>query len=87
MHKVNSLCSKNLNFYHFFFFRNPETVSDETELSCLGDYGGPIFPWVALGGFDAKNYLNATAAVVTVPAVNYYDDAEKVAMAMAWESK
>jgi len=67
--------------------KNPETVSDETELSCLGDYGGPIFPWVALGGFDAKNYLNATAAVVTVPAVNYYDDAEKVAMAMAWESK
>ena len=55
--------------------------------SCLGKYGGPIFPWVALGGFDGKNYLNATAAVITIPAVNYYKDEHKVKKAMAWEKE
>jgi len=62
-------------------------VDDTTHLhmSCLGTYGGPIFPWVALGGYDGKNYLNATAAVITIPVTNYYDNPEKIAMAKAWE--
>lgn len=67
----------------------PESIDDSTALhmSCLGAYGGPIFPWVALGGFEDKNYLNSSAAVVTVPVVNYYDDEDKVEAAMAWEEK
>jgi len=67
----------------------PEVISDNNfnGASCLGKYGGPIFPWVALGGFDGKNYLNATAAVITIPAVNYYKDEHKVKKAMAWEKE
>ena len=34
--------------------RSPATVNDTTPLheSCLGTYGGPVFPWTALGGYD-----------------------------------
>lgn len=33
--------------------KDPLSVSDPTQLhtSCLGTYGGPIMPWVVLGGF------------------------------------
>jgi len=35
-----------------FIVRAPSTIQDTTELkqSCLGDYGGPIFPYLVLGG-------------------------------------
>lgn len=54
-------------------------------LSCLGTYGGPIFPWVALGGFDGNTYLNATAAVITFSVNNIFDDPLKLGRALAWE--
>ena len=35
--------------------RDPVTVNDlglkGTNASCLGDFGGPVMPWVALGGY------------------------------------
>jgi hypothetical protein len=38
--------------------RDPLTVSDlnlgGTNLSCLAEFGGPVMPWVALGGFSSK---------------------------------
>ena len=37
------------------FHRDPLTVNDlslgGTNTSCLGDFGGPVMPWVALGGY------------------------------------
>ena len=54
-------------------------------MSCLGTYGGPVFPWVALGGYNGKNYVNSTAAVVTWPVNNYYNNTEAVEKAEAWE--
>ena len=38
----------------YCFFRAPNTVQDTTALEqdCLGDYGGPVFPYVALGGYE-----------------------------------
>ena len=45
-----------------------------------------MFPWVALGGYgDGKDYLNASAAVVTWPVNNYYNNTEAVERAEAWE--
>nr|XP_018672975.1 NPC intracellular cholesterol transporter 1 isoform X2 [Ciona intestinalis] len=65
------------------------SIDDATKLhlSCLGTFGGPVFPWVALGGFNGTNYLEATAAVVTFPVVNYYNNSKKLAKAMAWEKR
>ena len=41
---------------HAFVHRNPASVNDTTALhdSCLGTYGGPVFPWTALGGYDGE---------------------------------
>nr|CAB3264418.1 Niemann-Pick C1 protein [Phallusia mammillata] len=66
----------------------PASIDDATQLhlSCLGTYGGPVFPWVALGNFDGTNYLNATAAVITIPVINYHNKTEQLEKALAWES-
>ena len=85
------MSSVDLNTSRLLIFccSGPAAVDDATflHMSCLGTYGGPIFPWVALGGYDGKNYLNATAAVVTIPVVNYYNNSEKLDMALAWEKE
>lgn len=34
----------------------PASLNDTTVLHdpCLGTFGGPVFPWLALGGYDGK---------------------------------
>lgn len=44
-----------------------------------------MFPWIALGNYDGTNYLNATAAVITFPVINYYNNTEELDKALAWE--
>ena len=59
---------------------------------CLGTYGGPILPHVALGGFLASdeilsenpNYLKADTLVVTLLIDNFSDN-DKLKPALAWE--
>ncbi|KAG7278398.1 hypothetical protein CRUP_038561 [Coryphaenoides rupestris] len=53
---------------HFLYCVSaPTTLNDTTPLHdpCMGTFGGPIFPWLALGGYDGINYNNATALVIT----------------------
>ena len=46
-------------------FRDPLTVNDlnlgGTNLSCLAAFGGPVMPWVALGGFPGKPGLHSAS--------------------------
>jgi Niemann-Pick C1 protein len=68
--------------------RDPLTANDSnlqgTGLSCLGEFGGPVMPWVALGGYPGDNYENASALVITLSVRN--DKEEKFQqMALAWE--
>lgn len=41
-----------------FLYRDPTAVNDDyyeqQPMSCLGDFGGPVDPNVALGGFPRK---------------------------------
>ena len=70
--------------------KSPQSIDDgvdDINLSCLGDYGGPVFPYVALGGYPTNEYWKAQAAIVTVPVNNYYNDTEKVERAMSWEKE
>ncbi|KAK7091360.1 NPC intracellular cholesterol transporter 1-like [Littorina saxatilis] len=69
-----------------FCVKAPATVNDTTALhdSCLGTYGGPVFPWTALGGYDGDNYQNATALVITF-VVNNHNEEGNNAKAEAWE--
>jgi len=81
---------------HFkFCSRNPVSPRDSTGLhhSCLGRYGGPVEPAVALGGFslDTKDgeepaYKDANTAIITY-VVNNNVDKSKLENTMKWESK
>nr|XP_039253509.1 NPC intracellular cholesterol transporter 1-like [Styela clava] len=75
---------------HLIACVNGPTVPDDAtklHMSCLGTYGGPVFPWVGLGGFDEQNYLNATAVVITFSVNNIYNDKKKLGRALVWEKK
>ncbi|XP_069548356.1 NPC intracellular cholesterol transporter 1 [Brachyistius frenatus] len=75
---------------HFLYCVSaPASLNDTTLLHdpCLGTYGGPIFPWLALGGYDDTNYNNATALVITFPLNNYLNDTVRTGKAMAWEKE
>ncbi|XP_055993909.1 NPC intracellular cholesterol transporter 1 isoform X2 [Sorex fumeus] len=76
--------------YHTHFLycvRAPASLNDTSVLHdpCLGTFGGPVFPWLVLGGYDDQNYNNATALVMTFPVNNYYNDTEKLRRTEAWE--
>ncbi|XP_068212553.1 NPC intracellular cholesterol transporter 1-like [Palaemon carinicauda] len=76
-------------------YRNPlQPLEPSLSIPCLGEYGGPVFPYTALGGFLnetqvlGKNpaYKNATALVITLVVNNYYNKS-MVEKAMAWEKE
>eukprot|EP00066_Takifugu_rubripes_P008881 XP_003975414.1 PREDICTED: Niemann-Pick C1 protein [Takifugu rubripes] len=74
---------------HFLYCVSaPASLNDTTLLHdpCLGTFGGPVFPWLALGGYDDTNYNNATALVVTFPLNNNYDPA-RLGKTLAWEKE
>ncbi|XP_061588491.1 NPC intracellular cholesterol transporter 1 [Cololabis saira] len=75
---------------HFLYCVSaPASLNDTTLLHdpCLGTYGGPVFPWLALGGYDGTNYNNATALVITFPLNNYLNDSVRTGKALAWETE
>ncbi|XP_015710907.1 NPC intracellular cholesterol transporter 1 [Coturnix japonica] len=78
--------------YHTHFLycvRAPASLNDTSLLHdpCLGAFGGPVFPWLVLGGYDGDNYNNATALIITFPVSNYYNDSKKMMKALAWEKE
>ncbi|CAN9502925.1 unnamed protein product [Ophioblennius macclurei] len=75
---------------HFLYCVSaPASLNDTTVLHdpCLGTFGGPVFPWLALGGYDEMNYNNATALVITFPLNNYLNDSLREGKALAWEKE
>ena len=67
----------------------PTSVNDTLYLSCLGDFGGTVMPFVGLGGYpDAMSpqpqYGNASALVITW-IINNHNDKTLNINAMAWE--
>ncbi|XP_065608663.1 NPC intracellular cholesterol transporter 1 [Cyrtonyx montezumae] len=78
--------------YHTHFLycvRAPASLNDTSLLHdpCLGAFGGPVFPWLVLGGYDGDNYNNATALIITLPVNNYYNDSKKLLKALSWEKE
>ncbi|KAL7387442.1 hypothetical protein ABVT39_023534 [Epinephelus coioides] len=75
---------------HFLYCVSaPASLNDTTLLHdpCLGTFGGPVFPWLALGGYDETNYNNATALVITFPLNNYLNNSALLGKALAWEKE
>jgi Niemann-Pick C1 protein len=59
-------------------------------LPCLGSYGGPVFPYVVLGGYNISSdsvemYKNAQALIVTF-VVRNSNNLTELTTAQAWET-
>ncbi|XP_076838212.1 NPC intracellular cholesterol transporter 1 [Brachyhypopomus gauderio] len=80
------------NDYHTHFLycvSSPVALDDMGHFHdpCMGTFGGPVFPWLVLGGYEGTAYSNATALVITFPVNNYLHDEEKLGRARAWEKE
>lgn len=63
---------------HFFTCAQaPTTTSDTLNLTCFGDFGGTINPFMVLGNYSDTTYSNATALVITIVIENS-NDPEKI---------
>uniref|UniRef100_A0A452RGC1 NPC1 like intracellular cholesterol transporter 1 n=1 Tax=Ursus americanus TaxID=9643 RepID=A0A452RGC1_URSAM len=73
---------------HFLYCANaPLTFKDGTalSLSCMADYGGPVFPFLAVGGYKGKDYSEAEALIMTFSLNNYAPGDPLLAQAKLWE--
>ena len=55
---------------------------------CLSAFGGPIQPFMVVGGYKEEKYLNANAIVITYVINNFNtQNREPILKAMAWEAE
>ncbi|KAM9216146.1 NPC1-like intracellular cholesterol transporter 1 [Dugong dugon] len=74
---------------HFLYCVNaPLTFKDGTALglSCMADYGAPVFPFLAVGGYKGKDYSEAEALIMTFSLNNYPSGDPQLAQVKLWES-
>ncbi|XP_040820763.1 NPC1-like intracellular cholesterol transporter 1 isoform X2 [Ochotona curzoniae] len=73
---------------HFLYCANaPLTFQDGTALalSCIADYGAPVFPFLAVGGYDGEDYSEAEALILTFSLNNYPAGDPRLAQVKLWE--
>lgn len=73
---------------HFLYCANaPLTFKDGTALglSCMADYGAPVFPFLAVGGYKGKDYSEAEALIMTFSLNNFPSGDRRLAQARLWE--
>ncbi|KAM9360631.1 NPC1-like intracellular cholesterol transporter 1 [Symphorus nematophorus] len=68
---------------------SPLSFKDITDLgmSCMADYGGPVFPFLAVGGYQNDDYTNAEAFIMTFSLNNFARNNTKFKVAMQWEKE
>ncbi|XP_007234279.3 NPC1-like intracellular cholesterol transporter 1 [Astyanax mexicanus] len=74
---------------HFIYCVNsPLSFQDITalDMSCMSDYGGPVFPFLAVGGYEDEDFTNAEAFILTFSLNNYARDDPKFKVVEKWES-
>ncbi|XP_036382087.1 NPC1-like intracellular cholesterol transporter 1 [Megalops cyprinoides] len=73
---------------HFIYCVNsPLSFKDITDLglSCMADYGGPVFPFLAVGGYENEEYTTAEALIMTFSLNNYPRGTVKFKLVEKWE--
>uniref|UniRef100_A0A4X2K478 NPC1 like intracellular cholesterol transporter 1 n=1 Tax=Vombatus ursinus TaxID=29139 RepID=A0A4X2K478_VOMUR len=67
---------------------SPLTFMDGTSLalSCMADYGAPVFPFLAVGGYTGQEFSDAEALLLTFSLNNYPSGDPRLALAQLWES-
>uniref|UniRef100_A0A672JP61 NPC1 like intracellular cholesterol transporter 1 n=1 Tax=Salarias fasciatus TaxID=181472 RepID=A0A672JP61_SALFA len=68
---------------------SPLSFKDITDLglSCMADYGAPVFPFLAVGGYNNEDYTDAEALIMTFSLNNYARDNPKFKVALQWETE
>uniref|UniRef100_A0A672YC55 NPC1 like intracellular cholesterol transporter 1 n=1 Tax=Sphaeramia orbicularis TaxID=375764 RepID=A0A672YC55_9TELE len=75
---------------HFtFHLSSPLSFKDITDLgmSCMADYGAPVFPFLAVGGYQNDDYTNAEAFILTFSLNNFARSNPKFKVALQWEKE
>ncbi|CAL8347091.1 unnamed protein product [Lota lota] len=73
---------------HFIYCVNsPLSFKDITDLgmSCMADYGAPVFPFLAVGGYENDDFADAEALILTFSLNNYGRDDPRFNVALQWE--
>ncbi|KAJ8400104.1 hypothetical protein AAFF_G00401430 [Aldrovandia affinis] len=73
---------------HFIYCVNsPLSFKDITDLglSCMADYGGPVFPFLAVGGYENEEYTTAEALILTFSLNNYGRESPEFKLVEKWE--
>ncbi|KAM8760598.1 NPC1-like intracellular cholesterol transporter 1 [Acanthopagrus schlegelii] len=72
-----------------YCLNSPLSFKDITDLglSCMADYGAPVFPFLAVGGYEGENFTDAEALILTFSLNNYARDNVKFKVAMQWEQE
>uniref|UniRef100_A0A8C2W834 NPC1 like intracellular cholesterol transporter 1 n=1 Tax=Cyclopterus lumpus TaxID=8103 RepID=A0A8C2W834_CYCLU len=76
-------CSGTLTQASPFFFH----YITDLRMSCMADYGAPVFSFLAVGGYEDDDFTNAEAFILTFSLNNYARDNPKYKVAMQWESE
>lgn len=68
---------------------SPLSFKDITDLdmSCMADYGAPVFPFLAVGGYEGENYTNAEALIMTFSLNNFPRTDPRFKVALQWETQ
>uniref|UniRef100_A0A8B9PI67 NPC1 like intracellular cholesterol transporter 1 n=1 Tax=Apteryx owenii TaxID=8824 RepID=A0A8B9PI67_APTOW len=68
---------------------SPLSFKDITalELSCMAEYGGPVFPFLAFGGYPGSEYTEAEALLVTYSLNNFPRHDARYEWALLWEER
>ncbi|KAM8865003.1 NPC1-like intracellular cholesterol transporter 1 isoform 2-T2 [Synchiropus picturatus] len=72
-----------------YCLNSPLSFKDITDLgmSCMADYGAPVFSFLAVGGYENDDFTNAEALILTFSLNNYPRTDPKFKVAMQWETE
>ncbi|XP_013862667.1 Niemann-Pick C1-like protein 1 [Austrofundulus limnaeus] len=72
-----------------YCLNSPLSFKDITDLgmSCMADYGAPVFSFLAVGGYENEDYTNAEAFIMTFSLNNYIRDNPKFKVVLQWEKE
>ncbi|TKS79031.1 Niemann-Pick C1-like protein 1 [Collichthys lucidus] len=72
-----------------YCLNSPLSFKDITDLgmSCMADYGAPVFSFLAVGGYKNEDYTNAEALIMTFSLNNFPRTDPKFKVAMRWEKE
>ncbi|KAM4749084.1 NPC1-like intracellular cholesterol transporter 1 [Rhinophrynus dorsalis] len=75
---------------HFMYCVNsPLSFKDITdlELSCMADYGAPVFPFLAVGGYEDGRYSESEALILTFSLNNFPRSDPRFDFVLLWEKR